>query len=134
MRSSLQLIGSLGVEDAGFGLDGGEDAHQRRCAFTGSPVLHVLEAVHVRPVTADGPNDVQNGILFRQDVHTLFDRGYITVTPEYRVEVSRRIKDEFENGKEYYSGHGKLFALPAKTSLQPAAKFLSWHNENVYLG
>src|SRR5208282_367712 len=110
------------------------DAYKRRCAFTGSPVLHVLEAAHVRPVTEDGPNDVQNGILFRQDVHTLFDRGYITVTPEYRVEVSRRIKDEFENGKEYYSAHGSLIALPANPSLQPAGKFLSWHNEKVYLG
>jgi putative restriction endonuclease len=110
------------------------DAYHRRCAFTGSPVLHVLEAAHVRPVTADGPNDVRNGILFRQDVHTLFDRGYITVTPEYRAEVSHRIKDEFENGKEYYSAHGRLISLPEEASLQPAGKFLSWHNENVYLG
>jgi putative restriction endonuclease len=110
------------------------DPYHRRCAFTGSPVLHVLEAAHVRPVTADGPNDVRNGILFRQDVHTLFDRGYFTVTPEYRVEVSRRIKGEFENGKEYYSAHGKLISVPDTASLQPAEKFLSWHNENVYLG
>jgi len=110
------------------------DAYHRRCAFTGSPVLHVLEAAHVQPVTEDGPNEVQNGILFRQDVHTLFDRGYITVTPDHRVEVSRRIKDEFENGKEYYSAHGRLISLPAEASLQPAQKFLSWHNERVYLG
>jgi len=110
------------------------DAYQRRCALTGSPVLHVLEAAHVRPVTEDGPNNVQNGILLRQDVHTLFDRGYITVTPDYRVEVSRRIKDEFANGKEYYSAHGQMISLPGKSSLHPAGKFLSWHNDNVYLG
>ena len=110
------------------------DAYDRRCALTGSPVLHVLEAAHIRPVTADGPNDVRNGLLLRQDVHTLFDRGYITVTPEYRVEVSRRIKDEFANGKEYYSAHGRLISLPGKPTLQPAGKFLTWHNENVYLG
>ncbi len=71
------------------------DAYKRRCAFTDSPVLHVLDAAHIKPFAKEGPNDVQNGILLRQDVHTLFDRGYITVTPEYRVEVSRRIKDEF---------------------------------------
>jgi len=88
----------------------------------------------VRPVADDGPNSVQNGILFRQDVHTLFDRGYITVTPEYRVEVSRRIEDEFANGKEYYAAHGKLISLPEKADRQPARKFLSWHNEHRYLG
>ena len=94
----------------------------------------MLEAAHIQPFANEGPNEVQNGILFRQDVHTLFDRGYITVTPDYRVEVSRRIKDEFENGKEYYSAHGKLIALPELAGLQPAGKFLSWHNEKVYLG
>jgi len=110
------------------------DAYGRRCALTDSPVLHVLEAAHVRPVTEDGPNDVQNGILFRQDVHTLFDRGYITVTPEHRIEVSRRIKEEFENGKEYYSAHSKLISLPTAVGSRPAPRFLRWHNENRFLG
>jgi putative restriction endonuclease len=110
------------------------DAYKRRCAFTGSPVLHVLEAAHIKPFAEQGPNDVRNGILLRQDVHTLFDRGYITVTPEYRVEVSRRIKEEFENGHEYYSAHGKLIVLPDETTLKPGQDFLSWHNENRYLG
>ena len=36
----------------------------------------------------------------------LFDRGYLTVTPEYKVEVSKRIKEEFNNGIEYYAMHG----------------------------
>jgi putative restriction endonuclease len=71
--------------------------------------------------------------LLRQDFHTLFDRGYITVTPGYRVEVSRRIKDEFENGHEYYAEHGKTIAVPDTPALRPAEEFLVWHNENVYV-
>lgn len=110
------------------------DAYKRRCAFTGSPVLHVLEAAHIKPYGEGGPHSVTNGILFRQDVHTLFDRGYITVTPEYRLEVSRRIKEEFKNGHEYYSAHGKPIILPEATSLQPTAEFLNWHNQRVFLG
>ena len=111
------------------------DAYKRRCAFTGSPVLHVLEAAHIRPYTTEGgPHMVTNGILFRQDVHTLFDRGYITVTPEYRLEVSRRIKEEFENGHEYYSAHGKQIVLPTADALRPGGDFLAWHNENVFVG
>jgi len=110
------------------------DAYKRRCAFTGSPVLHVLDAAHIQPYGKEGPHRVQNGILLRQDVHTLFDRGYITVTPKYRVEVSHRIKEEFANGHEYYSEHGKLIALPDEESLRPSSEFLSWHNEKVYVG
>ena len=110
------------------------DAYNRRCAFTGSPVLHVLDAAHIKPFADHGPNDVQNGILLRQDVHTLFDRGYITVTPSYRAEVSRRIKEEFENGHEYYSAHGREIALPEDTSSRPHDDFLRWHNENRFIG
>jgi len=82
------------------------DAYRRRCAITQSPVLYVLEAAHIKPYPLGGPHSLTNGILLREDVHTLFDRGYLTVTPEYRIEVSQRIKEEFENGKEYYALHG----------------------------
>jgi len=110
------------------------DAYKRRCALTGSPVLHVLEAAHIKPYSDGGPHSVTNGILFRQDVHTLFDRGYITVTPDCRFEVSRRIKEEFENGHEYYSSHGKNLLLPTASDLRPNRDFLSWHNRHVFLG
>ena len=109
------------------------DAYRRRCVFTSSPVLHVLDAAHIRPFASNGPHDPRNGLLLRQDVHTLFDRGYITVTPEHRVVVSRQIKDEFENGHEYYAEHGKTIALPGPPDLRPADEFLAWHNENVYV-
>lgn len=110
------------------------DAYKRRCAFTGSPVLHVLEAAHIKPYTDGGPHSVTNGILFRQDIHTLFDRGYITVTPEHRLQVSQRIKEEFQNGKEYYAVHGNSIPLPKSSELWPSKEFLSWHNQNVFLG
>jgi putative restriction endonuclease len=110
------------------------DAYQRRCAFTNSPVLHVLAAAHIRPFADEGPHDVRNGILLRQDVHTLFDRGYLTVTPDYRIEVSSRIKDEFDNGREYYASQGKQLTVPRDPESLPAREYLEWHNENIYLG
>jgi putative restriction endonuclease len=30
---------------------------------------------------------VSNGLPLRSDIHRLFDRGYVTVTPDYRFEV-----------------------------------------------
>ncbi len=110
------------------------DAYERRCALTRSPILHVLDAAHIRPYAQQGPHSVTNGILLRQDFHTLFDRGYLTVTPEYRLEVSRRIREEFDNGKEYYQLHGSAVCLPGEKSLWPGGEYLEWHNENLYLG
>ncbi len=108
------------------------DAYNRRCAITQSPVLHVLEAAHIRPFAQGGSHSPQNGILLRQDFHTLFDRGYLTVTPEYRVEVSRRIREEFENGQEYYALHGKAISAPERGEMQPASEYLEWHNATVF--
>ncbi len=109
------------------------DAYTRKCAITGERTLPVLEAAHIKPFAESGPNAVRNGLLLRMDVHKLFDRGYITVTPNYRVEVSRRIKDEFENGKYYYALNGQaLSALPSDDVERPSSDFLGWHNEHVY--
>lgn len=108
------------------------DSYSRRCAFTNSPVLHVLEAAHIRPYGLGGTHAPANGLLMRQDLHTLFDRGYMTVTRDHRVEVSSRIKEEFQNGKEYYALHGNAIKVPQMTDRQPSVEFLQWHNENVY--
>ncbi len=108
------------------------DVYKRQCALTNSHVLHVLEAAHIQPYSEGGTHNPTNGLLLRQDVHTLFDRGYLTVTPDYAVEVSRRLKDEFDNGKEYYALHGKRILLPDAPAYRPSAEQLTWHNLNRY--
>jgi putative restriction endonuclease len=110
------------------------DSYDRRCAFTNSSVLHVLEAAHIRPYSSGGTHAPSNGILLRQDLHTLFDRGYMTVTTRHQIEISSRIKGEFHNGKEYYRLHGETMRLPMYEERQPSAEFLRWHNDNVYRG
>jgi putative restriction endonuclease len=51
----------------------------------------------------------------------------------YHFEVSRRIKEEFENGRDYYALHGSEIRLPRKAADRPAAAALFWHNEERYL-
>jgi putative restriction endonuclease len=89
----------------------------------------VLDAAHIKPYSLGGTHEPTKGILLRQDVHTLFDRGYLTVTPEYRVEVSSRIKEEFDNGKEYYAIHAQPIHVPEAAHLRRSRPSLIWHNE-----
>ncbi len=77
------------------------DTYQRRCAVTGEKALPVLEAAHIRPVSEGGTHRIDNGLLLRSDVHALFDRGYVTVTPDYRFRVSRRLREDFDDGEHY---------------------------------
>lgn len=110
------------------------DIYRRRCALTGERTLPVLEAAHIKPYSAGGEHAIQNGVLVRSDLHKLFDLGYITITPSWCVEVSRRIKEEFENGREYYKLHGSRMTLPVRTEDRPNPSVLTWHNENRFLG
>jgi putative restriction endonuclease len=111
------------------------EAYHRRCAVTGERTLPVLEAAHIRPYANDGPHLISNGILLREDLHTLFDDGYITITRDLRIEVSKRIREEFENGHEYYAHDGRqVVAMPERFEDRPATEFLRWHKEHKFLG
>ena len=74
-----------------------------RCAVTGEHSLPALDAAHIVPYGEDSAgHTLENGLLLRADVHRLFDRGYVTVTPDYEFRVSRRLQDDYANGKVYY--------------------------------
>jgi len=111
------------------------DAYSRKCSITGEKTLPVLEAAHIKPFADSGPNHIANGILLRADLHKLYDGGYITLTKDLKVEVSKKIKEEFQNGREYYRFHGKpLQILPDRYFDRPNEKYIEWHNNNVYNG
>jgi HNH endonuclease len=109
------------------------DSYGRRCAVTNERTLPALEAAHIREYHDFPEHSIDNGLLFRADIHKLFDTGYVTVTPDYHFEVSRRIKEEFENGRDYYALHGAAIRLPQNPADRPLAEALIWHNEERFL-
>ena len=64
--------------------------------------LPALEAAHILPYALGGPHALSNGLLLRADLHRLFERGYLTVTPDLSVKVSARLREEYRNGHTYY--------------------------------
>lgn len=110
------------------------DVYQRRCAVTKEKALPVLTAAHIRPYAEGGEHRVDNGLLLRSDVHILFDRGYVTVTPEYRLEVSRKLRTDFDNGEEYLARHGQAIWVPHRPEFRPNPEVLAWHNEHRFVG
>jgi putative restriction endonuclease len=109
------------------------DIYGRKCAITREHTLPVLQAAHIRPVTQGGEHRVSNGLLLRSDVHTLFDRGYVTITPGYEFRVSRRLNADWQNGKIYYALDGQRIELPRDKSCRPDPALLNWHEQTVFL-
>lgn len=110
------------------------DSYRRRCAITQERTLPALEAAHIRPYGNGGEHEARNGLLLRRDIHSLFDAGYVTVTPDLRFEVSRRIKEEFDNGRHYYALHGQPIVAPEDMLRRPDPDALRWHNEQAFRG
>jgi putative restriction endonuclease len=106
------------------------ERYERRCAMTGERSLPALEAAHIKPYSNDGPHRVSNGLLLRADLHRLFDAGYITITPDLCIKVSKQLKEEFDNGRDYYAMDEKpLIVLPRDRRDKPSHEFVEWHNE-----
>jgi putative restriction endonuclease len=110
------------------------DAYGRRCCVTGERTLPVIEAAHIQPYVTPASNHVQNGLALREDVHTLFDDGYVAVDEKYRFVVSSRLREDFENGREYYRFEGKQILLPGQENLAPSKEAIRWHLDNVFIG
>lgn len=110
------------------------DAYDRRCAVTNERTLPALDAAHIKPYSESGLHVIRNGILLRRDLHALLDRGYVTITPSMKFEVSRKIKEEYENGRDYYRLQGTELHLPDNPSDYPSQRYIEWHSNNKYRG
>lgn len=109
------------------------NAYKKRCAMTGETTLGALEAAHILPYSMDGQHAVSNGLLLRADFHRLFDQGLVTVTPEYKIRVSPRIREAWFNGKVYYRLNDQLLLVtPDDPVDRPNREFLEWHNKNCF--
>jgi putative restriction endonuclease len=108
------------------------NAYHRRCAITGTQIWPALDAAHIRPVAEGGEHRLDNGLLLRSDVHTMFDRGYLGIDPSCRLQVSPRLRDEFGNGEQFYSKAGQEIALPDRKTDRPHHEYLQWHLDTMF--
>jgi putative restriction endonuclease len=109
-------------------------AYEGRCAITGERTLPALEAAHIRPFSVEQSHDTRNGLLLRSDIHNLFDQGYVSVRPDFKFVVSKAIREEFENGRDYYRFHETPLRLPGRPEEMPDRDALDWHMSTIFRG
>jgi len=97
-------------------------AYSGRCVISGCDVSAVLEAAHIKPYLGDHTNIVQNGLLLRADLHTLFDLGLLSIKPDDRtVRLDASLQDS-----EYWEFEGRVVRPPALVGDTPAQDCLDY--------
>lgn len=113
------------------------DNYRGRCCVSGISVPALLVASHIKPWAVSSPQEkasVRNGLLLNALCDKAFDRGLMTVLPDYTVRVSSKLPHTAENERWIFSLDGTGIALPDDPSREtwPDKELLRYHNDCVF--
>ncbi len=106
------------------------------CAFTGLKIINgggrsEVEAAHIRPVAASGPNSLRNGLALCGTVHWMFDRGLISISDNHELMFAT---GKVPNSVMRMVNPDRRLLAPSRSDHAPHQMFLKWHRENVFKG
>ena len=112
-------------------------AYEHRCAVCGYDVRFgqcdlALEAAHIKWCQARGPNEVRNGLALCAIHHKAFDRGAIGLSDDLRVLVSSDLYGQGWASEWFLRLHDQSLRSPQSQAMQPSAKFVAWHQREVF--
>jgi putative restriction endonuclease len=110
-------------------------AYDERCAITGLKLINGMgraevAAAHIRPVEANGPDIISNGIALSGTAHWMFDRGLISLADDLEILISRQTND-LEGVRAIINKTGRALA-PRRISDRPHPHFLRWHRDHCF--
>lgn len=109
-------------------------AYDSTCAVSGLRLIDgdgrpEVQAAHIRPVEADGPDTIRNGIALTGTVHWLFDRGLLSFGDDYRILLSPHgIPDDLDT----LIRPDRTLRLPDTPEWRPHALYLRWHRAHRF--
>jgi putative restriction endonuclease len=100
-------------------------AYSGRCAISGCDAAEALEAAHITPFRGSDTNRVDNGILLRADLHTLFDLGLMASdAADLTVLLAPALTTS-----AYADLGGRKVQVPTEANLQPSTAALQAHRD-----
>ena len=96
------------------------DAYNSRCGLSDCDAVPALEAAHIVRHSGPASNHIQNGILLRADLHTLFDLDLFVIDPDTLTVAI----DSSLQGTCYGWLSGKRLNEPKRPEWRPSAKAL----------
>ncbi|MDB5132848.1 MAG: hypothetical protein JWR02_2597, partial [Mucilaginibacter sp.] len=93
-----------------------------------------IDACHVVPFSVTHDDKVNNGIVLCPNLHRAFDRGLITISPDYTVLISKHINEDAVHPYSLGKLNGKRIVLPPSKQYYPLQENLDWHSGNTFKG
>jgi predicted restriction endonuclease len=112
-------------------------SYQNICCISGVSLSQLLIASHIVPWSASKENRLNpsNGLCLSAIHDRAFDKGFITVTPDYTIRVSKKLKENVNNNQQMHlliDSDNTRIILPQR--FLPNKDFLDWHNKNIFMG
>lgn len=105
--------------------------YSNRCAITGNVIrwngYNNLEAAHIKPKSHGGLFTPNNGIAMSRDIHWAFDKGFFTISDDYKIIVHEEVESDY---LKFF--HGKEIRLPENQFFKPDKLNLYYHRKNVF--
>jgi putative restriction endonuclease len=111
-------------------------SYDYRCCITGLSISELLNASHIIPWSVDSDNRInpKNGLCLNVIHDRAFDRGLLTITPDYKVKISPSVKIHPEDNAAItfvQKFDNACIRLPER--FRPDVDFLKYHNENIFI-
>jgi putative restriction endonuclease len=111
------------------------EAYDSQCALTGLKFINgggraEAQAAHIKPVEANGPDIVTNGIALSGTVHWMFDRGLLSLADDLSILMSTLIND-IDGARKIINPSGRA-NLPLNPAFRPHPRYLEWHRANCF--
>lgn len=110
-------------------------SYNLKCCITGLSIPDFLIASHIIPWSRNEEHrtNPHNGLCLNSIHDRAFDKGFITITPEYKVLISRYFDDYSDDiavNKFFKRFQNRPIILPDR--FLPSKSFLDWHYSNIF--
>lgn len=110
-------------------------AYNFQCCITGLEIPELLNASHIIPWSKDEANRVnpRNGLCLNAIHDRAFDRGLLTVMPDYKVKISSTVNQKSSNiALQDFLLRYDGVEIKKPQRFLPELKFLEYHNSNIF--
>lgn len=111
-------------------------SYHQKCCVTGLDIPSLLIASHIKPWIISDPRtertNPRNGLCLNALHDRAFDKGLVTVLPDFSIRVSSKLKGHTDEAAGWLMKYDRVQIMKPERFM-PAKDFLVYHNDAVFI-